>query len=175
MRRLSLELKQVPAAERHNPQVIRALLHEWISAEFDGFVDPAAAAVEQQRPAPGEKGHFGIELKPETLYRLVLDDTYAKYAHLEAVAHYHRVPVSMLLFFTRVKAELEEVETGGHDRARKIVDACRAFIGVVESLVGLRLDEQRKVASERVTLDFEDFKKAADEYASVFAGERLNF
>lgn len=176
-RRIGPVLKPVKAADRLNPQVFRALLHELVTERFGRDVILAAETINAARPPAGRKGHFRSEFRAETLYDLINDRARIKYYQLEAVAHLYRIPVSMLLLFTRVRSELEDPRDG-FARAIDLLKGSRAFINSLERLLEQRRDEAGRGERSEDTaniLNFSAFEELAKVFISDFENPQRSF
>jgi hypothetical protein len=124
---------EVPNADRSNPQVIRRMVHDAIATYFDGNITQAAERLEVVRRKHKNRG-YRAGITTESLYDLLRDKHAIRYFELEAVAIERGIPVSLLLFYTRLVSEQAEVQDarGKVDRVllgftRVLRDAQRAF------------------------------------------------
>jgi len=159
-RRIGSALKRRPPAERLNPEVIRAFLHELVTIRFGRDVTAAAQAIDAARPKPGRKGHYRSDFRAETLYDLIQDRARIKYYHLEAVSHFYNMPVSVLLLFTRLRSELEDSREG-LAKARDIIRATRRFLDRVEDAVASAEKGDLSTLRSNSILSFDLFEQLA--------------
>jgi hypothetical protein len=108
----------VPNGERLNPQSIRQMIFEYIVRHHGGSCDAAASELQSRRyQYKGRKYRTGIS--KHTLYKITRDRHRILYLHLEAIAIERRVPVSLLLFYTRLRAD--QVEADGETRVNILI------------------------------------------------------
>lgn len=168
-RRIGHELKRRPPAERLNPEVIRAFLHEFVSERFNRNATAAAEAVESARPKPGRKGHYRSDFRPETLYDLIHDRARLKYYQLESIAHFYQIPVSALLLFTRLRSELEDTRLGA-SKALDLTRAFRRFVDRMEAVVTEMIEGGE--AHRKDVLSFSFFEELASAFPEDMSEEQ---
>src|SRR5689334_21456907 len=101
------EFLEVPNSKRMNPQSIRHMIIEYI-VRCHGR-DCAAAADELEKLRFAHKGRrYKSGITKHSLYKITRDEHQIKYLLLEAIAIERKVPVSLLLFYTRVCADQAE-------------------------------------------------------------------
>ena len=114
---------------KKNPSVLRALLSDIVREEFGGDRVKASNALRTQHKYNGKHHPFSSDI----IGNIINDRTLMKYVHLEAIAHYYRMPTSLLLLFSRLRSEREKSLTN-------TIDAASEVILLVNFLDGLRED-----------------------------------
>jgi len=71
----------------------------------------------------------------ESIYRTSIDYHFFNYSQLDALAQVHNIPLSLLLIFTRVRSEMENVDRRRTNEAQRIVVAFRSAIDHLDGLV----------------------------------------
>ncbi|MGE0677204.1 hypothetical protein [Pseudolabrys sp.] len=143
--RILREFKEIKSKERRNPQTIRRLIYDILKQYFDGNLHVAATRLNKNRVA--HKGrNYKTQISQEGLYSVSRDRQWIKYLLLEALAIELKVPVSVLLFYTRLRSEQEERDNG--TRARAMI---KGFSAVVS-------DAKRKMESSH-RFDFNDLRE----------------
>lgn len=94
-------------SERRNPKSIRKLIYDVIRSDFEGDCNKAALKFEEVRKAHKNR-NYKTSVTAESYYRIVHDKQSARYMHLEAIAIYLKVPVGLLLLYSRLTAEQNE-------------------------------------------------------------------
>lgn len=95
----------VPEAERRNPQSIRELIFYIVKRDFEGSIAEAAEAFDQHK---SRKKRKGFNITSDSLYNIIKDRALIRYYQLEAIANYLKIPVFVLLLFTRAVSDSKE-------------------------------------------------------------------
>lgn len=133
-KRLGGQLKSVEKGKRVNPKVIRSVLFEWINEEFDR--DIGAAAIEVSNSITKNRSiAYKSALSSETLYDIINERTQLKYVHLDMICNHLKIPVSMLLAFTRLRSEIEKEKDGSSTDFLKIADGMTRFLKDLVELI----------------------------------------
>lgn len=119
--------------KKFNPRSIRRVIYDIVVRYFKRNVTNAAQEFERVRRTHKDRG-YRTEVKTEGYYYIIRDEQHLRYMHLEAIAIYLGVPVSLLLFYTRLRADQDEKENplGKNEAllagfARVIADATNRF------------------------------------------------
>lgn len=112
--------------ERRNPKSIRKLIYDVIRSDFDGNCNEAAAVFESVRKYHKNR-KYKTSVTAESYYLIVHDKQSARYMHLEAIAIYLKVPVGLLLLYSRLTAEQNE-DTDPHLRVIGMLDALTLIV-----------------------------------------------
>jgi hypothetical protein len=119
---------------RKNSEMIRRLFYDLIAQEFDRSIDQACDAFNAKLQALDDKRDYDTNIQPGSLQKIILDHHFISYAHLNALAKFYDIPISVMLLFTRVRDELESPETRSFGRASNIITAFRAAIDHLEAV-----------------------------------------
>ena len=154
-------LKVLPE-KRRNSQSIRRHLFDVVKYEFDGncalAADRLSALLRECHQQPGMRTAFSAE----TLYKATRDISLITYNQLDSVALQQDVPVSLILAFTRVRAEIEASGEQGVGRAKSLI---RAFQEALNCLYLSLQDLDTKERSD--ALSYKDFLDARAAYAEI--------
>lgn len=109
VRRLN-KFKEVGNSDRLNPQSIRRAIYDLLLRYFDGNLLAAAERLNELRK-DHKKRTYKTAITQEGLYAAVMDDVPIKYLLLEAIAIERGIPVSLLLFYTRLISDQTEQDS----------------------------------------------------------------
>jgi hypothetical protein len=147
------EFLPVPNGERLNPQSIRQMIFDYIVRHHAGDCDAAARELQARRyKYKGRKYRTGIS--KHTLYKITRDRHRILYLLLEAIAIERRVPVSLLLFYTRLRAD--QVESNSEEKVNVLI----------QGLTYALQDAEEKVARSK-TIDFDDLAHWIDKFVEL--------
>lgn len=95
-------------AKRTNPQSLRRTLYDLTRHIVGSDLDRVALLLtDALRTRQGRNLRIGIS--GEVLYNIICaDKTHLKYAHLEAYARHLRIPVSLILLYSRLRANQQD-------------------------------------------------------------------
>jgi len=107
-RRLGEFIQVQNPTNRLNPQSLRKALYDLTKQLFG--TDLSAAAVSLKNALRTRFGrNLRVGISDEILYNIICGDkTHLKYAHLEAYARYMGIPVSLILFYSRLFANQQD-------------------------------------------------------------------
>lgn len=93
----------IPELKRNNPQSLRKILYELTLRQFDRNLSRAASELKSAlRTRRGRTLHS--TLSGESLFNILSDRTHIKYYHLEAYARQLKIPVSLIVLYSRLTA-----------------------------------------------------------------------
>jgi hypothetical protein len=104
------EFLPVPNEKRMNPQSIRHMIFEYIVRCHGRDCDAAARELELRR-FQHKKRKYKSGITKNSLYKITRDEHQIRYLLLEAIAIERKVPVSLLLFYTRLCADQTEADS----------------------------------------------------------------
>ncbi len=123
--------------ERKNSQSVRRLLFDLISQEFGKSSTKAAnslsATLKSRRPR--DRRAFRRGFSGESLYKVAIDRQTISFTQLDAIALHYKVPLALVLLFTRLRSEVELADSHHTGEAMRILNALRAAIQELEKLL----------------------------------------
>jgi hypothetical protein len=122
--------KIVPDAQRLNPQTIRRMIHDIVVNEFENNLQLAAAELVKGRREYKNR-NYKSGISGEGLYQLITDRHWIRYHQLEAFAIQRGVPISLLLFYTRLVADQGESE--GRQKVQRLLRGFRRVLDDAQS------------------------------------------
>jgi hypothetical protein len=128
------EFKQIKdQRKRNNPQSLRRTLYDATLKQYGDAPTLAAAKLsEALRTREGRTLHSSFSA--EILYNILSDRSHIKYYHLEGYARDLGVPVSLILFYSRLTANQSD---GASQSSKAMLRAYRSIIGdAVSKLTG---------------------------------------
>jgi hypothetical protein len=147
------EFLDVPNDERMNPQSIRRMIFEYIVRCHGRDCEVAAEQLELHRVKhKGRRYKSGIT--KNSLYKLTRDEHPIKYFLLEAIAIERRVPVSLLLFYTRLNAD--QAEPDGQAKVNILLDGLASAV-----------EDARAKIKRAKPINFEDLAQWIDKFVEL--------
>ncbi|KRB80935.1 hypothetical protein ASE00_18175 [Sphingomonas sp. Root710] len=125
------------AIERLNPESIRRLFYDTIHQQFGGNVRKAVtefADILKRSENFLKFRRHKIGISEDSLYKLTKDKQLVSYTQLDALAQHHKVPLGLLLIFTRLRSEISSGD-GDHERLVKMTGGLKAAITMMESRI----------------------------------------
>lgn len=157
--------KQVAAQQRRNSQSIRRMLYDIIERRFGRSVDKASSHLSAALTSIRDHRGYHRGMTAESLYRTSRDDYFMTYSQLDAMAQIHRVPLSVLLLFTRVRSEMETPERRRAGEAQRIISAFREALNHLDELA---MEANRSDEDIYQMLDYGAFEAFVEVYLDKF-------
>lgn len=157
--------KDVERPLRRNSTSIRRFFFDLIRSDFGGSATRAAKALSDSLQKANDKRAFRRGFSGEVAYNLTADDKTITFNQLDAMALHYRVPLALILLFTRVRAEVEESE--GHS-SRSALRVVRSYRAALEELESILADAPTDLPDAYTYLDHSKFMIIRDAYMRVF-------
>lgn len=126
-----------PVSKRKNSQNLRKFIYDLVESEFDGDLEKACYQINERVLAYHDRRDYDVAIQPASLRKVILDYHMISYMHLNAIARYCDIPMSLIILFTRIRDELEDEQGLDSRQTLSIINGVQAF------LEGLSLIEAR--------------------------------
>jgi hypothetical protein len=137
--RISDQFEEIPpSVDRKSPENLRRLLYDTIDQEFDRYLEAASNAFREalnKVKVEDRRGYDVASVSPDTLYKAVRGKTGIGYGIINALAKYYKVPISVLLLYTRIRDEMETIEKRNSREAWRVLSSFRAAFDHIERQV----------------------------------------
>jgi hypothetical protein len=139
------KFKSLLPSDRLNSEMIRRVFYDTIATDFDRDIGLACDAFFLVVKDLSDRRPYDSLLTVSSLRKAVADTHYITYKELNALAKYHKIPISALLLFTRIRDEMETVEKRQSGDAWRVLTAVRAALEHLESQVDRRRNSDEDV------------------------------
>lgn len=151
--------------KRRNSQSIRRLLFDTIYHEFDRSCHIASERLKPLLKGSRDRRGYHRNMSADSIYKVSRDTQFASYTHIDAIAQFHKVPMSVILLFTRIRSELESPERRKSQEAMRIINAFQKALAVLE----IHTAKAAKSESDVYTLiDYDVFREFTEAYLETF-------
>jgi hypothetical protein len=153
--------------DRKNSETQRRLLYDIVACDFSRSLERTCDAINAHLRRVKDPRDYDRPIKASSLQRVILDDYFITYAHLNAVAKLYGIPISLVLAFTRIRDELEDVEKRGQLDALRILTGMRAAIDHLLSQAREVTNSREDVLTHLGHSAFKDYVMAYKDHARV--------
>jgi hypothetical protein len=151
--------------KRRNSQSIRRLLFDTIYHEFDRSCHIASEKLKPLLKVARDRRGYHRNMSADSIYKVSRDIQFASYTHIDAIAQFHKVPMSVILLFTRIRSELESPDRRKSQEAMRIINAFQKALSVLETHTA----KAGKSDDDVYTLiDYSVFQEFAEAYRETF-------
>lgn len=123
---------------RVNSESVRRLLFDTVWADFGKNLRKCEEAfkkiLSQSTKIRGFRTH-PTGITEEAFYKVLADKHLNSFSQLDALAQHHKIPMGLMLIFTRARSDLEGAGALSTGEALRLLTACRASIGLLEELL----------------------------------------
>jgi hypothetical protein len=161
-RRVGKSFTSIEPKDRRNSQMIRRLLYDTIAHEFERDCNQASTGFAEATKSTDMRAYDRL-IPAHSLYKAANDHHAITFQTLNALARYYKVPISVILIFTRIRDELEYADKRDHSEASHILAAMRAVIGDLETRVSSVIKSDCDIFD---WFGHSDFKDYVDTYRS---------
>jgi hypothetical protein len=153
--------------ERVNAETIRRFMHDFVAHEFARNCATAADSLNALPIKVEERRGFRKNVTKSSIETATRDSQHIRYAHLDAMARYYKIPVSMILLFTRVRDELETIDQRRNRNVFRVLKSIRSLLDHVERLAE---DVSRSDAGLYEVMGHDVFLSYAEVYRKEYEG-----
>ncbi len=158
--RIDTGFLDIAPKDRKNSQTIRRLIFDTIAHEFDHDCDRASTELGQATQSSDRRA-YDRPIPANSFRRVVRDEVAITFQHLNALAKYYNIPISVMLLFTRIRDELESVEQRQNGEAARILDAFNSAVEFLKTDAGKCRRTDRDIVD---MLGHRAFKQFAESY-----------
>ena len=164
--RVGKTFKSVPPKDRMNSQMIRRLLYDTIASEFDRDCKIASARFAEATISDDMRA-YDKPIGHHTLYKAATDVHGITFQELNALAKFYKIPISIMLLFTRIRDELELVEGRHSGEAFRILSAAKIAIAHLEKQATLAIKSDNDILAFFGHAQFKNYVSAYVEHLQI--------
>jgi hypothetical protein len=162
------KFKKIEPDERRNPASLRRLIFDLIYNAYGRSSTHAAETLSALLRQAKGKHAFRRSFGGESLYKVVIDRQTVSYRQLDAMALHYKMPLGLLLLFSRIRSEVEAADDHHIGEARRILSAVRAALVELETRLP-QLNPDDEVFDQLDHQAFIAFREAyVKEYDGIF-------
>lgn len=154
--RVGKTFKSVEPKDRKNSQMIRRLLYDTIAFEFERDCRIAGARL-AEATASDDMRAYDKPIGHNTLYKAATDAHGITFQELNALAKFYKIPISIMLLFTRIRDELEFIEDRQNGEAFRILSAAKIAIAHLEKQANLAIKSDNDILAFFGHIQFKNY------------------
>jgi hypothetical protein len=121
--------------ERKNPQSLRRILYDIIAIDFLGSCTDAAKELSDCLTGAEQFRKHRTLFTGESLYRVARDEQPISFNQLDAMSLYYKVPMSLILLFSRLRSEIEDSTGHSNKSALEVIECMKSALAIIERIV----------------------------------------
>jgi hypothetical protein len=121
---------------RKNSASIRRFFYDLVATEFNtNLRDAASALTRALNEAEDQRGYRRRPFVENTAYYVECDRQMISFNQLDSMGLYYRVPMALIVLFTRIRSEMQNHGSGRNARAKQTLDAFQEALTALKQIV----------------------------------------